>query len=81
MIIKVMLFASAKELVGQEQLELVLEDEATVGDVKTTLAEQYPPMRELIPSCTFSVDEEYSHDNKRLYHGCEVGCIPPVSGG
>ena len=81
MIVRVELFATAKELVGSNQLELTLEDDATLGDIKSLLVEQYPSLMELVPMCTFSVDQEYADDSKKLYHGCEVGCIPPVSGG
>ncbi len=81
MIVKVLLFASAKQLVGESHIELGLDDEATLGSAKASLIEHYPMLMNLLPKCTFSVDQEYAEDARPLYHGCEVACIPPVSGG
>ncbi len=81
MIVKLVLFARAKELVGSESLEFELDDDVTVGGLKCALIEKYPALLEILEHCTMAVDQEYSNDEKKLYHGCEVGCIPPVSGG
>ena len=81
MIVKVALFAAAKEQTGIGSLELTLDDFAVLGDLKRVLIEQYPAITSIVEVSTFSVDKEYSDDGRRLYHGCEVACIPPVSGG
>lgn len=81
MIVKLVLFASVKELVGESELEIEVAEEATVSQVKRHLAENYPLVEELLGGCTFAVDQEYAFDGTRLYENCEVGCIPPVSGG
>lgn len=81
MMVRLMLFAGAKELAGTESMEVVLEDEATVGDLKQTLVEQHPSLLTLVEKSTFSVDQEYALDSKQLYHDAEVALIPPVSGG
>lgn len=81
MMIRLMLFAAAKELVGADRMEMTLDDEATVGDLKQMLVEQFPSLITLVEKSTFSVDQEYVQDSKQLYHDAEVGLIPPVSGG
>ena len=81
MIIKVSFFAAVKDLMGAEAMELTLDDEATVGELKQTLVEQHPALMEMVEKSVFSVDQEYVNDEKQLYHGAEVGLIPPVSGG
>lgn len=81
MIVKVALFAAAKAQTGTGSLELTLDDSAVLGDLKRVLIEQYPGMTSLVETSTFSVDKEYSDDGRKLYHGCEVAFIPPVSGG
>ena len=48
MIVKIVLFARAKELVGSESLELELDDDVSVGDLKRVLAEKYPAMLEIL---------------------------------
>ena len=81
MIVKVNLFAAAKDVVGSESIDIVLDDSASLGDLKQTIVEQHPAMMDLVEKSTFAVDKEYSSDEKLLYHGAEVGLIPPVSGG
>ncbi|MGI9515848.1 MAG: MoaD/ThiS family protein [Pirellulaceae bacterium] len=79
--VNVVLFARARELAGSDSICLSLDDEATVADLKTQLLRQYPALGELLPHCTLAVDHVYSDDGTRLHDGCEIGCIPPVSGG
>ncbi|MEE2825184.1 MAG: molybdopterin converting factor subunit 1 [Planctomycetota bacterium] len=81
MIVNVSFFAAVKDIMGTEKLELSMDDESTVGDLKQTLVEQNPALLELVEKSVFSVDQEYVNDEKQLYHGAEVGFIPPVSGG
>jgi molybdopterin converting factor subunit 1 len=81
MVIRVILFAAAKEIVGQERLELTLDDSATLDDVKNALIQSYPAIEEIARKSVFSVDQVYTHENCQLHHGAEVGLIPPVSGG
>ena len=81
MIVNVSFFAAVKDIMGTEKLELSMDDESTVGDLTQTLVEQNPALLELVEKSVFSVDQEYVNDEKQLYHGAEVGFIPPVSGG
>ncbi len=81
MIVNVSFFAAVKDMMGTDVMELTLDDEATIGDLKQALVEQNPSIMELTEKSIFSVDQEYVNDAKQLYHGAEVGFIPPVSGG
>jgi molybdopterin converting factor subunit 1 len=81
MIVKILLFAQAKEVVGTATLDLVLDDDANVGAMKQTLVEQYPALLNVLNQSLISVEREYADDHRQLYHGAEVGVIPPVGGG
>ena len=81
MMVRVFLFAAAKEIVGAANMEMALDDASTVGDLKQRLLDQYPSMIPLLEKSTFSVDQQYVQDDQPLFHGAEVGLIPPVSGG
>jgi len=81
MIVKVLLFAAARDAVGESSLEMAIDDTACVGDLRQALVEQYPSLAPVLSRCSVSVDREYSTDDRSLYHGAEVGLIPPVSGG
>lgn len=81
MMIKVALFASARDVVGSDNLELNVDESATIADVKSDLAQRYPELVEIMQRSTWAVDHEYVDDQKSLYDNAEVGLIPPVSGG
>ena len=79
--INVIVFAAVKEVLGQDRLEIDLHAPATVADLRQALLQKHPDITDLMDHCVISVDQEYSHDSTVLKEGCEVGVIPPVSGG
>lgn len=81
MTVKVAFFAAAREIAGCEYLDLVVDDSATVANVKLELSQRFPELAELMNRSTWSVDHEYVGNEKELYDGAEIGMIPPVSGG
>ena len=81
MTVKVLLFAAAREIVGENEIQIQLEDGSRVSDLRTNLQESYPAMKELLFSSNWSVDQSYVTDDHELTDGSEVGLIVPVSGG
>ena len=79
--ISVAMFASARELVGSESVDLQLPEPATICDLRKALVATYPDLSSLMRSSIFSVDHEYANDQLQLFEGAEVALIPPVSGG
>ena len=74
-------FAQARELVGASQLTRQLPEGSTLLDAKQNVLQLHPELAGLFAHCTFAVNREYSQDATELSDGCEIGCIPPVSGG
>lgn len=81
MIVKVLFFAVAREIAGTLSMDVALDDDATVGQLKQTLVEQFPDLMHVLGRSTISVDQEYASAEKTLYHGAEVAVLPPSSGG
>jgi molybdopterin synthase sulfur carrier subunit len=79
--ISIALFASAREVVGSNSVDLNLCEPATVCDLRNALVEGYPELARLMSTSVFSVDHEYANDDLKLRDGVEVALIPPVSGG
>ena len=75
------LFAKARDLVGQEFVELELGPVASIRDLKSVLEQEYPQLSPLMPGLLFAVGTDYAGDDVRLTDNCEVACFPPVSGG
>ena len=72
-------FASVRELLGEDQLEVELADGATVETLKGLLTERAPDLARL--QLAFAVNRDYAAPDRVLSDGDEVAFIPPISGG
>ena len=81
MIVKLRLFASAKELAGFSERDIPLTEAATTEDIWSYLIHQRDGFRAWRPSIRFAVNCEYVTGSVPLKDGDEVAVIPPVSGG
>jgi molybdopterin converting factor subunit 1 len=80
MIVKVLCFGITKEILGNFEKEIELEDGGTVNDLKSKLIAEYPDFSKLT-SLRIAVNEEYGNEALVLTEKDEVVLIPPVSGG
>ena len=79
--IRVKLFASVREIVGQREFVWEMPDESTVSALSHRLVSEYPKLRALVSSLKVAVNQEYVDPGRVLVEGDEVALIPPVSGG
>lgn len=80
--VKILLFATLKDIAGQSQLTLILPDDAsTVADVRRTLVAQYPKMKANLEAAIAAVNEEYAFPQDTVKNGDTIAFFPPVSGG
>ncbi|MBI4574044.1 MAG: molybdopterin converting factor subunit 1 [candidate division NC10 bacterium] len=79
--VRVRLFASAKDIVGQREVLLDLPEGTTAAGLLQRLAADHPGLRGLAPSIRLAVNREYVEGSRLLAEGDEVAFIPPVSGG
>ncbi|WP_397568206.1 MoaD/ThiS family protein [Schlesneria sp. T3-172] len=79
--LRVKLFAQAKQLVGSPQVELPWTDGQSVTELKQQLGEQYPQLQPLLPRLLVAVNNEYAGNEQAITTRDEVACFPPVSGG
>jgi molybdopterin synthase sulfur carrier subunit len=81
MMVRVRLFAAARELAGTDALDVTLPSGATIGRLREALVEQAPSLEKLSRHVWFAIGTEYADEAQPLADGQEVACIPPVSGG
>ena len=81
MIVRVKLFAVARQRAECDEVELTLLEGATVADVRRELAIQSPSLAEMVPHVAIAVDSQYAGDAQVIGSENEIACIPPVSGG
>ena len=81
MIVKLLLFAAAKEIAGADQIEIELVEDCTVEHLKIALATRHPELAELTKRSAFAVEQTFANDKTKIKADFEVAMIPPVSGG
>jgi molybdopterin converting factor subunit 1 len=79
--IKVLFFASCRELVGHKEMEVEMAEGSSAADLKSHLMGCYPRLVGLAPVLSLAVNAEYADEATPLQEGDEVALIPPVSGG
>lgn len=79
--IKVKFFASYKEVLGKEEIELELEENSNISHLLDILRNDYPKLGNLMETLVVSVNLEYAEYDRKLKEGDEVALLPPVSGG
>ena len=81
MIVRVKLFAVAKQAAGADSIELEVSEQSTVADVRRALMAAIPSLAPAVKFLMFAVDAEYAGDQTAVTPQSEIACIPPVSGG
>jgi molybdopterin converting factor subunit 1 len=79
--VRVRLFASLREAMGQGEIELDLEDAATAETAWRRLVAGSPALAEKRRGLLASVNRRYAPFDSPLAEGDELVFIPPVSGG
>jgi len=80
--VKILLFATLKDIAGQNRLTLdVPGDSATLADVRAALIARYPAIEANLNTAIAAVQEEYAFPEDTVSDGDEVAFFPPVSGG
>ena len=79
--IKVKFFASYKEALGKDEIDLDFDDHVTVSDLIENLRQNHPKLGNLLETLVVSVNLEYAEHTTELKDGDEVALLPPVSGG
>jgi sulfur-carrier protein len=81
MIVRVKLFAIARQLAEQNAVEIELAPGATVGELRSRLVGAIPRLAQVAPHLLFAVNLNLASDSAEIPTVAEVACIPPVSGG
>ena len=81
MMVRVKLFAAAKQVAKTESIEIDLPAPATVLALRTAMSERYPQLAHVLKHAMIAVNREYAGNAAPIPDDAEVACIPPVSGG
>jgi molybdopterin converting factor subunit 1 len=81
MILKVRLFARAKDLAGADVVTVELAEGATAADLRAALARSHPGLAALLERSALAVNAEFASGTESLHARDEIALLPPVSGG
>jgi len=79
--VRLLFFASLKDIVGSRQLDLDVPSGATVNDLLERLEKRYPKLGPYRSIVLTSLNEDYVDKEAVVSDGDEVAIFPPVSGG
>jgi len=77
----ILLFATLRDRAGAGKVEIELEENACVKDLKITLAGLFPALAGYLPNVLVAVNQAYAFDDDLIPAEAEVALFPPVSGG
>ena len=79
--VRLLFFASLKDIVGARELRFDLAAHATVSDLLSRLEISYPRLKDYRQVVLTAINEEYVGKTARIADGDEVALLPPVTGG
>ncbi|HJV44905.1 MAG TPA: molybdopterin converting factor subunit 1 [Bacillota bacterium] len=80
--IRVLLFAGMRELVGKDHILLPVEmGKATVQEIKQWIGDQFPQTKDILMKSMCAVNQNYAREDQVVTDQDEIAFIPPVSGG
>jgi molybdopterin converting factor subunit 1 len=79
--VKVLFFATLRDLAGAKSIELDVPTDMTVQGLKDRLARAYPTLKQAMETVLVSINREYAFDEAILPDAAEIAMFPPVSGG
>jgi sulfur-carrier protein len=80
--VKVKLFGSTRESVGQKEVEVTLHsDPSTVTDLKSSLYSTYPSLASGVGYLVVAVNRKAADDSTKVTSTDELALLPLVSGG
>jgi molybdopterin converting factor small subunit len=81
MMVRIRLFAVAKELTGSDTVTVDVAPAARLADVRQAVEEEFPALRAVLRHAVWAVDTAYADDTTAVSEHSDIALIPPVSGG
>lgn len=78
--VKILLFGITRQIIGESNLVIELDEHAKVSDLLDAVTSKYDDLDDL-SSLMVAVNNEYASHDTEINEKDEIALIPPVSGG
>ncbi len=79
--VKVMFFATFRDLAGVKETHLELSPQAKVSELRSHLLHKFPDFGKALDSALISINREFAFEEDTIPEEAEIAIFPPVSGG
>ena len=79
--VTLLFFATVRDIIGQRRMIKSIPDNISISGLKDLLVEEFPGLKEIMPSVIVSLDHEFAFDTSSIPSDAEIALFPPVSGG
>jgi molybdopterin synthase sulfur carrier subunit len=79
--IRIRYFASLREITGQNEELLMVDERTSVADIRALLVTRYPRLQPILERSLCAVNRGYVANETVLHEGDELVFIPPMGGG
>jgi molybdopterin converting factor subunit 1 len=79
--IKILFFATLRDYVGENIIELDIPAQTNVAGLKELLVRKYPKMSSSRNTIMAAINREYAAEDQEIPLNSEIALFPPVSGG
>ena len=79
--IKVLLFASLRELTDMSEIEIKISQNSSISSLLNKLKEKFPLVQEFSQPLLFAINNTYCKEEEIIKENDIVAIFPPVSGG
>ena len=79
--IRIRYFASLREITGQNEELLTVDEQTSVADIRALLVARYPHLQPVLQRSLCALNRGYVAAETVLHEGDELVFIPPMGGG
>ena len=81
MTVRVLFFSLLRDIVGADEVSILLKPDAVVKDLLSEVFSRWPKLQEWDQSLLIAIDQTYVKRDATLHENAEVAIMPPVQGG
>ncbi|OGO16683.1 MAG: hypothetical protein A2Z14_01025 [Chloroflexi bacterium RBG_16_48_8] len=79
--VRLLYFATFRDLAGVHEEGILLPEGTTIAELQAHLAKIHPSIERGLPTAVFTINREFAFSEDQIKEGDEIAIFPPISGG